>query len=92
MQFNLTNCCNNHPKIASFRINIQRKLVLVSGPNFQKTHFMIWSRCWHSGAIGGVLPEMNLAAIYKVSINLKIFCYQHDISLSYGGIHFVAYS
>jgi len=45
---------------------------------------MIWSRCWHSGAICGALPHMNLAAIYKESINWKSFCYQHDISLSYG--------
>ena len=27
---------------------------------------------------------MNLAAIYKVIVNLKLFCYENDISISYG--------
>ena len=80
----VTNYCNNHPKIANVKINIQRKLVLACRQNFKKSYFMIWSRSWHSEAIWGVLPEMNLAAIYKVSINLKLFCYQNDISISYG--------
>ena len=34
---------------------------------------MIRSKWWHSRAISGVLPEMNLAVIDTASINLKIF-------------------
>ena len=78
------NYCNYLSKIVNFKINILRKLVLASQPNFHKAHFMIWSRCWQNIANWGVFPDMNLAAIYKVSIKLKIFCYQNDVYISYG--------
>ena len=71
--------CNYLSKIVNFEINSLRKLVLASQPNFHKNHFMIWSI-----AILGVLLDMNLATIYKLSINFKHFCYQNDISISYG--------
>ena len=77
------NYCNNLLKIVNFKISILRQLVLASQPNFLEKNFMIWSRFWHNRAISGVLPDMNLAAIYKVSITLKLFCYQNDISTSY---------
>ena len=78
------NYCNNLSKIVNFKINILIKLVLASQPNLHKTHFMIWSNCWHNRAIWGVLPVMNLVTMYKVSIDLKLFRYQNDISISYG--------
>ena len=65
--------CNNLSKIVNFKINVLIKLVLASQPNFHKTHFMIWSNCWHNRAVWGVLPAMNLVTVCKVSINVKLF-------------------
>ena len=80
------NYCDKLLKIVNVTINILRQLVLASQQYFHKMHFMIWSGCWNNRAIWGVFPDMILAAIYKVSIILKLFCYENDKSLSYSDV------
>ena len=64
---------DNHLKIASFILNIGRKLVLASRPDFLTAYFKVWSRLWHSQGVGGVLLEIYLAALDVGSIILKFF-------------------